>query len=189
MSIFIQAHQDVFWGNSKSNKTYHFALTATPSHAISVDVVASIQGDTLQLSYFIENSFSMDTSNKPTLMRCDFLWEKTCLECFFDFGQRAYIELNFTPTGAFNLYHFDDYRTPNTLPPRWANGTVFAITGTPLDTHHVYHVGVKLDNTAHMDICTISPTAILYQDNTPYFYAIKHANPPDFHDKSFWQKL
>ena len=51
----------------------------------------------------------------------DYLWERTCLECFvssevFD-ATASYIEINVNPNGQYALYKFDKYRTPSTLPP------------------------------------------------------------------------
>lgn len=39
------------------------------------------------------------------------LWEKTCLECFAAIEETsAYWEFNFSPSGDWNVYHFDGYR-------------------------------------------------------------------------------
>lgn len=186
MSVFIQAHQKTFWDNGASDTLRHFSLTPTSDSEVSVDVVASVQGDCLQLSYFLKGDVGFDTS-PTTLHRADFLWKKTCLECFFDLGQEAYFELNLSGQGEYSLYHFDSYRTPNALPPRWADGSVFTLHGTPIMGYQAYHAGIKLDNVHRMTIHAINPTAIIYQHGTPNFYATRHANPPDFHDKKYWQ--
>ncbi len=58
----------------------------------------------------------------------DYLWERTCLECFIsgnaiidnenqNENQNRYIEINASPRGQYALYQFDDYRTPSMLPP------------------------------------------------------------------------
>ncbi|MFW2177655.1 MULTISPECIES: hypothetical protein [unclassified Moraxella] len=58
-------------------------------------------------------------------LRQDYLWEKTCFECFIsgdspieDRANSPYLEINLAPQGAFNLYYFDSYRTPSQMPPR-----------------------------------------------------------------------
>ena len=65
----------------------------------------------------------------------DYLWERTCLECFLagylvssrsedsDKSPKtnmtmSYIEINASPEGQYALYEFDSYRSPTTLPPR-----------------------------------------------------------------------
>jgi len=53
----------------------------------------------------------------------DYLWERTCLECFIsskatgDDETTSYIEINASPNGQYALYKFNDYRTPSRLPP------------------------------------------------------------------------
>jgi hypothetical protein len=51
------------------------------------------------------------------LCRQDGLWKSTCFEAFFGQpGQPAYWELNLAASGAWNLYRFSSYRTPQ--PPQ-----------------------------------------------------------------------
>ncbi len=150
-------------------------------------VVASVMGDTLYLSYFIECCNWLNVTRTHTLSRQDYLWQANCLECFFDFGQNAYFEMNLSLDGQFNLYEFDNYRTPSCLPPRWADGMVFMIDGNFAPNHHTYHLGIKLDNYHALSIHKINPVAILYHDGEPIFYAKSHVKPPDFHDKTYWQ--
>lgn len=55
----------------------------------------------------------------------DYLWERTCLECFIsgkaigpdETKKSSYIEINASPNGQYALYKFNSYRTPSTLPP------------------------------------------------------------------------
>ncbi len=43
--------------------------------------------------------------------RCDDLWQSTCFECFVRCPQQnVYWEYNFSPSGDWNIYQFDDYR-------------------------------------------------------------------------------
>ncbi|MBO9576207.1 MAG: DOMON-like domain-containing protein [Sphingobium sp.] len=41
----------------------------------------------------------------------DGLWRTTCFELFFEQPEKAYVELNLSPSTAFAAYHFDHYRT------------------------------------------------------------------------------
>lgn len=186
---FKKSHQHTFWGDVTPDESCHFELTPHTSELSQIDVVASVQGDCLQLSYFIQGDWVKNEFRSSHLIQADFLWEKNCLECFFDLGQDEYFELNFTPTGEYNLYHFDSYRTPDTLPPVQADGVVFVADGGSILDYHVYHLGIKLHNVRTLSIHKIHPTAILYHDGKPTFYAVSHANPPDFHDKNFWQNF
>jgi len=47
-------------------------------------------------------------SATPT--RRDELWRSTCAECFVRVGTSAYLEFNFSPSGDWAAYFFDDYR-------------------------------------------------------------------------------
>lgn len=48
---------------------------------------------------------------------CDYLWQRTCLECFIGGPTSEYIEINVSPAGQYALYHFLDYRQPALMPP------------------------------------------------------------------------
>lgn len=56
----------------------------------------------------------------------DFLWQSTCLECFLAgttsdkpmSESQQYIEINIATNGQHAIYHFDDYRSPASMPPR-----------------------------------------------------------------------
>lgn len=55
----------------------------------------------------------------------DYLWERTCLECFISDANLVgelkpttnYIEINASPNGRYALYQFESYRQPDHLPP------------------------------------------------------------------------
>ncbi|WP_201586409.1 DOMON domain-containing protein [Psychrobacter jeotgali] len=89
----------------------------------------------------------------------DYLWERTCLECFIagdllDAQQpSSYIELNACPNGRYALYKFDNYRTPASLPPRpllRATENLYAAitwTNIPIDANlssNLYGTAAKL---------------------------------------------
>ncbi|TWV81289.1 hypothetical protein [Moraxella sp. VT-16-12] len=195
---FTTSHLHAFWGNaciSTDGFRYFCLRPHTPNMLdITINVVSSVQGDCLQLSYFIDGKCATKNphrSSTTALIQADFLWEKTCFECFFDLKgmDKSYFELNFCPTGKYNLYQFDDYRTPNTLPPKRATGMVFLADNTHDDLQASYHLGIKLDNIHTLTPNKIHPTAIIYHKDMPYFYATEHSTPPDFHDKRIWQSF
>lgn len=198
MNDFIQTHLRAFFGDHKPLDdddtifTRYFELSPTSELAVGISVVVSTENDSLQLSYFLANGELEQTNilldELDKLTRADFLWENTCFECFFDTGDSAYFELNFAPSGAYNLYRFDNYRTPDTLPPNQADGELILETRA-LDGFKSYFLTIKMTDISALDIININPTAILYQDGMPHFFAVNHATPPDFHNKEFWQEL
>ncbi len=194
MTVFEALHRQAIWGKVAPSLLQSYVLTATKTNAPNIHVVISVMGDTLYLSYFICrcDGFGvdwMDVKQALTLTRQDYLWEADCLECFFDFGQEGYFEMNFSPNGGFNLYQFDGYRSPSHLPPTWADGMVFLTDDQSTSDYHTYHLGIKLDNHPNLPIHGMNPAAILYHDGTPIYYAVRHAAPPDFHDKDYWVAL
>lgn len=92
-----------------------------------------ISNGRLWLSYYLsvlDNPKAKDHLTRPTIEQLgwysfdsnkvqfiDYLWQHTCLECFIGGKSSEYIEINANPQGPFALYHFDDYRTPDIMPP------------------------------------------------------------------------
>ena len=72
--------------------------------------------DQERLNTFIESSGWLPRRAQQ-VMFSDYLWEGTCLECFVGGSGTEYIEVNASPTGQYALYHFQDYRQPNIMPP------------------------------------------------------------------------
>ncbi len=187
-------HQKTFWTDANSPDIRLFKLTPTADNVPSICVAVSTQGGALQLSYQVHSCdwFNVPSGRCANPTRKDFLWENHCLECFFELqdDDKRYFELNYSMGGFYNLYQFDGYRTPNHLPPVWTDGLVVAQSDlSDTETVRYYHLSVTLDDITNMTISKINPTAILYRDGAPIFYAAQHANPPDFHDKAFWQDI
>lgn len=188
-------HQAVFWGDKELPQIYAYQLTATLPNAPQVQVLASFDTHHIHLSYFIEHANWLTLpSNAAHSHRQDYLWEQNCLECFVEFKDRTdYLEMNFSPNelgNGYNLYHFDDYRTPNIIPPQRADGHLISIIDGGKPGYHSHHLSIVMpDDFDCTKISKINPCVILYQDNQPCFYAVQHASPPDFHDKAFWQAV
>ena len=90
----------------------------------------------LQLTYqitlpsqMLANQLAWPTWQQARVGFVDYLWEETCLECFFSGDTLSdediteiqdaepYIEINANPDGRYALYKFKSYRQPATLPP------------------------------------------------------------------------
>lgn len=148
----------------------------------------------LEISYFIKKTPLIDlTINHKSFKQADFLWQENCLECFVEYdGADGYFEANVALDGRYNIYHFDSYRTPNVMPPRQAKPDDvlmghFAHENDVIDGFYSRHIRLTSGNAIPT---RLNPAVILYPDGKqPIFYATKHANPPDFHDKRYWQHL
>ena len=102
-------------------------------HLIQVRVdITLIKSSTLELTYHIQlldsnlaTLFDWAQWQQQQVKFTDYLWERTCIECFISSSSSIdgitqtteYIEINASPNGSYALYHFDDYRQPNCLPP------------------------------------------------------------------------
>ncbi|OOR85442.1 hypothetical protein B0180_01225 [Moraxella canis] len=154
--------------------------------------------DGIKISFFIEKTTHtqeiFDKHIKSTSMqRADYLWLSDCFECFLANKESAeYIEINFAPDGRYNIYRFDSYRTPDQMPPILDTGhALFMRQITALDdgyvlAFHIHHHTQALRLSQYQ----FNLTAILYPTihSTPLaiYYAVKHASPPDFHDRTYW---
>lgn len=97
----------------------------------------------------------------------DYLWERTCLECFIsskavgidETKTISYIEINASPNGQYALYHFKNYRTPSILPPLpllQANGHTKAhiIWADDLSSQQKENVASLQPNSRHTNLAT-----------------------------------
>lgn len=201
-TLFFDTHKQAFWSNSKNPPIEVFELTPhITGNFPKVGVALSQQGGSICISYYIEPCEWLDFSdfNEKHFDYQDYLWEQNCLECFFELNNSlGYLEVNVAPNGNFSAYRFDEYRTPNTMPPmRDDKLLVFPTHFYGLNGWHTRHIDIKF-NDHFMDLlqakqsCKITklhPTVILYKNNEPIYYAIKHASPPDFHNKAYWTKF
>lgn len=134
------------------------------------------------------------TLDDNSFQQKDFLWEDTCLECFIgDSTHTEYIEINASPKGYFSIYHFDDYRTPKSMPPRALaiNSTENAIISWQKQTDTYQRTFMfDMDSLPNQlkSATLFNPTLILYlkKNHLPLFFAKEQATPADFHDQNFW---
>ena len=121
-------------------------------------------------------------SQSPNPSRRDELWKKTCFEVFFGpRGRVNYWELNFSPSGDWNCYSFDDYRAgmkaENRIlvqPIRFSEKTDRIEMETSVDISDLIESGSALEQ---------SSNAVIESDRGELSYwAIRHAGTqPDFH--------
>ena len=98
---------------------------------VMVDI-SLINPSTLALTYQIQlpnrrlaSVFDWPQWQQDQVKFINYLWERTCLECFITgFGlmndttqATHYIEINASPSGRYALYQFVDYRQPDCMPP------------------------------------------------------------------------
>ncbi len=142
----------------------------------------------------------------------DYLWERTCLECFIkgtplnQDQTNRYIEINVSPSGHYAFYKFESYRNPATLPPIpllkrdttsghadiiWHETNMMnAInnTGTYQRKFAIPLAQLPQDifDYQSLTIERFNLSVILYFASTPLYFAPGYLTPPDFHDQRYW---
>ena len=100
--------------------TSDFQLSPFPDQTAPEWNAFSIKSNLYRLNQHLTVTFELmgplEELSLPTLNespgRQDNLWEHTCFEFFFgEPTSSAYWEVNLSPSGDWNLYHFSDYRT------------------------------------------------------------------------------
>lgn len=114
--------------------------------------------------------------------RADNLWRSTCLEIFLGQpGAAGYLEINLSPSGAWNAYSFTNYR----------EGMTETDCVILVDFHRdASAVAARLLFNALPLPLTIGPAAVIEKDNGELcYFALKHGDKPDFHDAALHQRL
>lgn len=121
--------------------------------------------------------------------RTDGLWEHTCFEAFVGLaGQSAYREFNFSPSGQWAAYAFDDYRQRTALPD---------LSTPPLITADLFAGRIEVEAIVPLAALPLPATEAALQiglcavveardvvDGRHSYWALRHAAVrPDFHDR------
>lgn len=112
------------------------------------------------------------------------LWRHTCFELFFAIpGQAAYWELNLCPSGSWNLYHFDGYRSGMKEEKTVAQPLRRLVADNDLLTMAcTLNFSTLIDDACELDIGVagvIEATA----GNISYWALDHFGREPDFHDR------
>lgn len=124
----------------------------------------------------------------PAVQQGD-LWKQTCFEFFLSDTSTKYVEFNGSPSGAWALYFFDDYRQKS------ADQSVFLLKPELLT--RVYSASqlkarwvVNMSGfERHIDLMHIGYglTAVLKTASDTLYYAMEHVGEnPDFHNRKSW---
>lgn len=173
--------------------TPHLNLTNLPI----VQTNITHQDNQLLVSFCIHHhGLNLPKFDERQNHRADFLWEENCLELFLSDERLSpsYVEINLSPDGRHAIYQLDDYRTPDTLPP--PSTDKLQVIWKNIQQNQLLDDGLMMDN--YEVVITLpdgfyphhlNPTAILYIDGQPIYYAHQHATPADFHQADCWVNL
>ncbi|MBL6797317.1 MAG: DOMON-like domain-containing protein [Synechococcus sp. BS307-5m-G39] len=171
-----------------------FSPDASPKLLASAEFVWE-EHNTLELSFSLRPSQSGQPlptlkftsaapgSSERSGQRLDGLWEHTCFEAFFALpNQDRYWELNVSPSGDWNLYRFENYRSKGareqTLEPRihWQNSQKDCRCTIVLRLDP-WWTAVQLPELAIAMVLEDS------DNNLSYWALSHHGDEPDFHDR------
>jgi hypothetical protein len=162
----------------------HRAASSAAIARIEVELQRVSQG--LQLSYQLSGDIGKLKVPAPQPMqRRDELWRHTCCELFIATpDQASYLEFNFSPSGEWAAYKFNDYRQ-GMAPAQLAVPPQIELIST--NTLLELRVRLQLDHVPFIDrdlgTWQLGLTAVI-EDNTGQlsYWALSHPSPqPDFH--------
>ncbi|MFN7684294.1 MAG: DOMON-like domain-containing protein [Oligoflexia bacterium] len=112
------------------------------------------------------------------------LWKSTCFEAFIALQNERYLEFNLSPAGLWNVYEFENYRTPQ--PPQPSDGwSLEEFESGPGHCRGRFSKqnGLFLDpEIKKLQINLTSVTQAL--NGTMNYWALQHPEKgPDFHDR------
>ena len=149
-----------------------------PKAARSVAVHVGMTGRGYRLFFFLHGKMAdivvPAASDHPD--RKDGLWETTCFEAFFRGVGKGYHEFNFSPSGDWASWEFDDYRGQSRETP-----TAISIASDGFENLLAVEVRLNADFSHSTRLCLSA--VVEEEDGTKSYWAIKHpdGDSPDFH--------
>lgn len=138
---------------------------------------AKISDDLLFLSFALVNVSELPEWPEQKLQpsATDKLYTTTCFEAFLKLGEKRYLEINLSPSGDWQYYWFDDYRTPG----------VGQKLGPPKVKHTNLGLEARVPVNEIMDFPTPCLTAlsavVAFPNRTDYWALVHCGEKPDFH--------
>ena len=173
--------------------SYELSAFERRFEAISiVGAIESLSPYTLNVGFWLRdpNQWIIWPNAVANVPRQDYLWNDTCFEIFIGVkGEDYYREINLSPSEAWQVYQFEEYRYPEDLPPQMAEDIEL---NSLKRTHYGLHV--SLDLTEFMlkhklkwSDLFIGLTAVLNTSQGQQLYAMQHSGAQaDFHNKRDW---
>ncbi len=149
-------------------------------YAPDIAVTAVIAGDLLKLTYAVNPSWASAKAlvwpAYTELNRAMDLWHSTCFELFVGPAESTtYLELNLSPSGAWNCFSFDDVRLGMKT-----SDALSVILMQP--EAHILNVELDVSALNDYDSVHLGLSAVLaYASDHNDYYALSHGNKPDFH--------
>lgn len=141
----------------------------------------------IELEFRLEGalqSIRWGDSNSTLPQRKDELWKGTCFEAFLSLStdpSEPYYEINCSPHGDWNIYHFDSYRQGMIAAP---DLQVELVKQAILPERAVFAIQIR--GPLPTDPLLTGLTAVVqFLDSTVSYWALQHSQKKaDFHDKT-----
>ncbi len=155
--------------------------------AFYIGVKAHYQNGDLTLRYEVQGAIDLlaiPTSKVP--IETDYLWQHTCFEAFIAVEEdEAYHEYNFSPSGDWAAYAFNDYRKQKSWRAQDASAIHCAISEDQLVlTAVIAHRNLPenpLNKSYRLGLSTVLKTKA---DDLSYWSLFHPSGAPDFHHRS-----
>lgn len=171
--------------------TWHFKLQPFAAGQLTENL--SISGHISRCSGILQIEYRMvggsacrfPLPNARSAGRCHELWRHTCFELFFGIqGDPAYWEVNLSPNGCWNLYHFTDYRVGMR-----EESSVGQPVCRVVEDDELFSLSCSIDCKTLIDDSSALELAVcsVIQDHggSISYWAINHRGPaPDFHTRA-----
>lgn len=169
--------------------SFHATLVPFAENAPPTEITASIVSvkNLLTVSFSLSGNLAMlaiPSFASTTAQRRDNIWTHTCFEIFISPQHREdYWEVNIAPSGDWNFYHFQEYRTGMRREEAFQSLPVHASW-----TQNTFHIATTIDLqkicTAPNILGTGIASVLAEKNGALSYWAVKHApDRPDFHRK------
>ncbi len=120
------------------------------------------------------------------------LWKRTCMELFVSIDGKRYFEWNGSPSGAWSVFQFSDYRAPVPYTHVGGSPSLKRAPDDPRMLRLVWTLPSALFPGVDLSQAEISLNAVVLSKTSAVasYFALKHGgDKPDFHHKAGWIKV
>ena len=144
----------------------------------TIDAVVWASDGRWHFRYLVEGVRDLVLPEYRLTGRADELWKRTCFEAFVGLAGTAYLEFNFSPSGQWAAYRFDDHRDGMRDEP--AEVDVWLEGG---ETWVAVEAAVRC--AALTDDAPLGLSAVIEERAEKSYWALAHPDgAPDFHDRA-----
>ena len=149
----------------------------------TIDVAVWTDGDRWHFRYLVEGAEDLILPDARPANRTEGLWKQTCFEAFVRLSETRYIELNFSPSGQWAAYRFDDYRSE--MRDEAAEVEIWLDAG---ESWLALEAAVTCK--ALTAGSSLGLSAVIKERDSTSYWALGHPDGrPDFHDQTCFRAL